>query len=127
MKGKEVFAVYTEKTADGGQAFTRGYDKFIAGKNVLVVEDLTTTGESAKKVAEAVGRAGGKVAGVCVMVNRNPDAVNERYFGAPFFPLDTRQVEAYDEANCPMCHDGVPVTTTVGHGKRYLAAIQSRK
>ena len=121
MKGKEVFAVYTEKTPDGGQAFTRGYDKFIAGKNVLVVEDLTTTGESAKKVAEAVGRAGGKVAAVCVMVNRNPDEVNERYFGALFFPLDTLKVEAYDESNCPMCRDGVPVNTTVGHGKKYMA------
>jgi orotate phosphoribosyltransferase len=125
MKGKEVFAVYTEKTLDGGQAFTRGYDKFVAGKNVLVVEDLTTTGESAKKVAEAVARAGGRVAAVCVMVNRNPDEVNERYFDAPFFALDTLKVEAYDENSCPMCRDGVPVNTTVGHGKKYLAEKQS--
>ena len=122
MKGKEVCGVYSEKTTDGGQAFTRGYDKFVAGKNVLVVEDLTSTGGSAKKVVEAIRAAGGKVTGVCVMVNRNPDEVTEAYFGAPFFALDTFKVEAYDEKDCPMCKSGVPVNTTVGHGKRFLEA-----
>ncbi len=64
IKGKEILGVYTEKSPDGGMAFTRGYDKFIAGKKVLVVEDLTTTGGSAKKVAEAVRGIGGDVAAV---------------------------------------------------------------
>ena len=126
LKGKEIFAVYTEKTPDGGQAFTRGYDQFVGHKNVLVVEDLTSTGGSAKKVVEAIRQAGGKVAGVCVMVNRNPEEVNEAYFGAPFFPLDTLKVEAYDESNCPMCKSGVPVNTSVGHGRKYLADKQGR-
>ena len=125
-KGKEIFAVYTEKTPDGGQIFTRGYDRFVRGKNVLVVEDLTSTGGSAMKVVEAIRRSGGRVAGVCVMVNRNPEEVTEGYFGAPFFPLDVFKVEAYEEANCPMCKSGVPVNTSVGHGKKYLAAKQSR-
>lgn len=124
LKGKEVFAVYSEKTPDGGQAFTRGYDKFVINRKVLVVEDLTSTGGSAKKVVEAIRRAGGQVAGVCVMVNRNPEEVTESYFGAPFFPLDTFKVEAYDEADCPMCRSGVPVDTSVGHGKQYLAGKQ---
>ncbi len=126
LKGKEVFAVYSEKTPDGGQVFTRGYDKFVINKKVLVVEDLTSTGGSAKKVVEAIRHAGGQVAGVCVMVNRNPEEVVEAYFGAPFFPLDTFKVEAYDEADCPMCRSGVPVDTSVGHGKQYLAAKQNR-
>ncbi len=124
LKRKEVFAVYTEKSADGGQGFTRGYEKFIGGKNVLVGEDLTSTGGSAKKVVEAIRRAGGRVAGVCVMVNRNPEEVTEAFFGAPFFPLDTFKVEAYDEAECPMCREGVPVNTSVGHGRKFVAGKQ---
>src|SRR5437867_178446 len=34
IKGKEIFGVYTEKTQDKNQIVTRGYDKFITGKNV---------------------------------------------------------------------------------------------
>jgi orotate phosphoribosyltransferase len=125
LKRKEVLAVYSEKTPQDGQTFTRGYEKFVSGRNVLVVEDLTSTGGSAKKVVEAIRNAGGRVAGVCVMVNRNPDEVTEAFFGAPFFPLDTFQVEAYEEADCPMCREGVPVNITVGHGKKFLAGKES--
>jgi orotate phosphoribosyltransferase len=120
LKGREVFAVYSEKAPDGGQIFTRGYDAFVTGKNVLVVEDLTTTGGSALKLVQAIRRAGGNVAAVCVMVNRNPDEVNESTFGAPFFALDGFKVEAHDETVCPMCRSGVPVNTSVGHGRKFV-------
>jgi orotate phosphoribosyltransferase len=126
LKGKEVFAVYTEKTPDGGQRFTRGSDRFVIHQSVLVVEDLTTTGGSAKKVVDEVRRLGGKVAAVCVMVNRNPEEVTEAYFGAPFFPLAELKIDAYEEADCPLCRTGVPVNASVGHGKEFLAARQSR-
>ena len=45
MKGKQILSVYAEKK-DGELNMTRGYDRVVAGKNVLVVEDLTTTGGS---------------------------------------------------------------------------------
>lgn len=125
MKGKEVFGVYTEKSSNEEQILTRGYDKFVTGKNVLIVEDLTTTGGSAKKVVETVQVVGGKVAAVCVMVNRNPEEVSEKYFGTPFFALDTFRVEAFEEATCPMCKAGTPVNTNVGHGRKYIAAKRS--
>jgi len=126
LKGKEVFAIYSEKGPDGAQIFTRGYDQFVSGKNVLVVEDLTTTGGSARKLVDSIRRASGNVAAVCVMVNRNPEEVNDGYFDAPFFALDTFKVEAYDEANCPMCRAGIPVNTSVGHGREFVAAKTSR-
>lgn len=125
MKGREVLGVYTEKTPDGGQIFTRGYDKIVSGKKVLIVEDLTSTGESAKKVVGAVTAAGGEAAGVCVMLNRNPEGVNERYFGIPFFAMETFTADSYEEKTCPLCKAGVPVNTDVGHGKKFLAARQA--
>ena len=64
-------AVYTEKNKEGVQRFTRGYDKIVKGKNVLVVEDAPTTGGSAKKVVDIVNNVGGKVVAVTVMVNKN--------------------------------------------------------
>lgn len=122
LKDKEVCGVYSEKTADGGMSLTRGYDKFVTGKKVLIVEDITTTGVSAKKVVDAVKSAGGEAAGVCVMVNRNLKDITSEYFGAPFFPLDTFEIPTYEEAECPLCKSGVPINTTVGHGKKYLEA-----
>src|SRR3990167_8842425 len=66
IKNKDIMAVYTEKTPEGGQKFTRGYDKIVEGKNILIVEDAPTTGGSAKKVVDVVQAAAGKVAGGCV-------------------------------------------------------------
>lgn len=122
LKGKEILGVYTEKTPEGGMALTRGYDKLIAGKKVAVVEDLTTTGGSAKKVIEAVKAVGGEVVAVSVMVNRSPKTVNSEYFGVPFFPLDEFEVPTFQDGQCPLCESGVPINTNVGHGKKYMQA-----
>jgi orotate phosphoribosyltransferase len=120
LKVKEIFGIYTEKDADKNQVFTRGYDTFVKGKNVLVIEDLTTTGGSVLKVVNSVKAAGGTVVAVSVMVNRNPDMVNESMMGAPFHALGVLKAEAFEEKDCPMCKSAAPVNTTVGHGKKYL-------
>jgi orotate phosphoribosyltransferase len=124
LKGKEVAGVYAEKVANNmGEkqfAFTRGYDKYINGKKVLVVEDLTATGASAKKVADAVRAAGGKIVAVGVMVNRDPDHVNSEMMEAPFFALGDFRVGAWAEKDLPAEIAARPINTTVGHGKQYL-------
>lgn len=122
LKGKEVLGVYTEKDANKNQIFTRNYDKLVAGKNVLVIEDLTTTGGSVQKVVDTVRNAGGTVIGVCVMVNRNPDEVNSDMMGAPFDALGVLPAKAYDESECPFCKEERPVNQNIGHGKKYMAA-----
>ena len=120
IKHKEVLAVYTEKTPEGGQKFTRGYDKFVRSKNVLIVEDAPTTGLSAKKVVDVVNNALGKVVAVSVMVNKNPKEVTSDFFGVPFLPLVEFEIQSYGEADCLMCQKGIPINTEVGHGKEFL-------
>lgn len=127
LKGKEVLMAYTEKdkgtlasAAESQHVFRRGYDKLVKGKNVLVVEDLTTTGMSVKKVVDAVKSLGGNVVAVSVMVNRNPDNVNEAFVGVPFSALGVLKAEAFDENVCPLCSKNVPINTSIGHGKKYL-------
>lgn len=120
LKGKEVLGVYTEKTADKQMIFTRGYDKLVKGKNVLVIEDLTTTGGSVRKVVDTVKASGGNVVGVCVMVNRDPEKVTSEVVGGPFQALGILKASAFDEAVCPLCKDNVTINTDVGHGKKYL-------
>lgn len=120
LKHKEVLGVYTEKTPEKGQVFTRGYDASVRGKNVLVIEDLTTTGGSVKKVVESVRAAGGKVVAVCVMVNRDPVNVTSEVVGGTFSALGILKAEAFDEDDCPLCRKGIPINTSVGHGRKYL-------
>jgi orotate phosphoribosyltransferase len=127
MRGSEVLSVFTEKPSDDKelfdrpQIFKRGYDALVKGKKVLVVEDLTTTGGSVKKVADQVREAGGVVIGIYVLVNRNPEGVNDALMGAPFKSLAVVKAEAFDATDCPLCKKGIPVNTDVGHGKEYLA------
>jgi len=120
LKGKEILGVYTEKTPEKNQIFTRGYDFLVKGKNVLVIEDLTTTGGSVKKVVESVKAAGGYVVAVCVMVNRDPKNVTSNTVGAPFSSLGELLADAVDAKDCPLCRQGVPVNTIVGHGKKFM-------
>ncbi|MBI3955936.1 phosphoribosyltransferase [Candidatus Gottesmanbacteria bacterium] len=122
LKGKKVLGVYTEKTPEKNQVFTRGYDRLVKGKNVLVIEDLTTTGGSVRKVVDSVKAAGGNVVAVCVMVNRDPVGVTTEVVGGPFSALGVLKAEAFEEADCPLCQKGIPINTSVGHGKKYLEA-----
>src|SRR5262249_11308456 len=48
----------------------RGYDRVVAGKRVLVVDDIVNTGLSLRETAEAVRGAGGLVAGAACLVSR---------------------------------------------------------
>ena len=127
LKGKEILGVYTEKDAEKNQVFTRGYDKLVKDKNVLVIEDLTTTGGSVLKVVNTVKNAGGNVVAVAVMVNRAPETVNSEMMGVPFSSLAILKAEAWDETDCELCKTGVPINTTVGHGKKYLEAKKLAK
>ncbi len=124
LTGREVLSVYTEKQPDKGQAFTRGYDKYVAGKKVLVVEDIVTTGGSVKKVVETVKAAGGEVVAACSMVNKDPEHINPEFMGVPFEYLTVVDMDVWEEADCPLCQEGVPINTQLGHGKQYLANKQ---
>ena len=117
--GREVLAVYTEKTEDGGQVLTRGYDKLIKNKRILIVEDNVTTGGSISKLIKIIQEAGGNIIGACAMVNRNKELGNN-LLGVPFDSLSNFYVSKYSADNCQLCKTGVPISTQFGHGKKYL-------
>ncbi|MBI4080959.1 MAG: phosphoribosyltransferase [Candidatus Levybacteria bacterium] len=124
LLNRDILGVYTEKTLEKSQIFTRGYDKLVRGKHVLVVEDLTATGGSVKKVISSVKEHGGIVSAVGVMVNRDPKHINAEMMGVPFFALGDLFVESYTPEDCPLCKDSVPINIDVGHGKKFLEEKQ---
>ena len=123
---KSVLSIFSEKGYEDKKIYNRpqilkrGYDKLVKNKRVLVVEDLTTTGASVKKVVEEVKSVGGKVACVYVLLNRNPKEVNSKFMGAPFASLSMMKADAWEEKDCPLCKKGVPINTEIAHGKEYL-------
>ena len=63
-----AFTVRKEAKAHGTGRVIEG--PFAAGDTVVIVEDVITTGGSALRAAEAVTSAGGRVAGVLALVDR---------------------------------------------------------
>ena len=103
ITGKEVLSVFTEKTDDNGQKFTakRSYAKLVKGKNILVVEDVATTGGSVKKTIDAVVQAGGTVVQVSLMINRDPESIHSAFMGFPLNELGTLSAESWGEDEVP--------------------------
>lgn len=120
ITGREVLGVYSDKTENGDQVLKRGYDKLVNGKNILIVEDLTTTGGSVKKVVETVKTCGGNIIAVSVMTNKDPKMVTSESIGATLEPLSELVVESFTAEECPLCKNNVPINTSVGHGKKFL-------
>ena len=121
----ETLAVYAEKGADRPDSpdkqfyFSRGYDRYIPGKNVLVVEDVLTTGGSARQVIELARHHGGNVIGLSALCNRGnvrPGDVGN----VPIHTLVAISLETFAEAECPFCRQQVPINTELGKGRAYL-------
>ena len=120
MRGQDVYGVYADKTDNGNFAIRRGYDRLISGKRVLIVEDLTTTGGSIKKVVEAARAAGAEIMGAVVICNRG-DVTKEQIGDPPRFEaLVNIQLDQWSQEECELCQNNIPVNTDVGHGSAYV-------
>ena len=120
----EILSVYAEKVGEKGKerfAFTRGYDKVLPGKRVLVVEDLLNTGGSALEIVELVRSLGGEVIGVGALLNRGK-VTAAQVGGVPKLACaGAVDMKAYDAADCPLCAAKIPINTEVGHGRKFVA------
>jgi len=99
----------------------RGYDKLISGRKVLVVDDMVTTGHSIREVIEAVRAAGGEiVAGACLVFagDFGPEALG---LSELIYLLHYPRPKMWPASECPLCRDGVPISTRFGHGAEFLA------
>jgi len=100
-----VRSIFAEKESAGGRAFRRGF-QIDPGEQVLVVDDILTTGGSIREVMAAVDRRGGRVSGIGVLVDRSPQKVD---FGVPLFSCHRSETVTYAPEECPLCADGIPL------------------
>jgi len=126
ITGKTIKGVYAEKQPDGSFIFGRGYADFIVGKNVLVTEDILTTGGSVAEVIRAINKLEGRVVGLSVIADRREDKTKD-IEGVKPTALVKIDMEKYKPEACTLCETGVPINTQVGKGKKYLAEKQAPK
>jgi orotate phosphoribosyltransferase len=95
---------------DGKRVVSRGFD--IAGKSILVVDDVLTTGKSVKETIDAVNEGQGLLKGVAVLIDRSAGDV-----GFQFTAVYKKEVENFPPDNCPLCKAGLPLTKLGGSKK----------
>ena len=102
--GSWVRAVFTER--ENGKMILRRSFEIKPGENVLVVEDVTTTGSSAMEVMDIVKARGGKVVGIGALIDRSGGKID---FGVKMKSLLTLNIKIYQPEDCPLCKRGIPV------------------
>jgi orotate phosphoribosyltransferase len=96
-----VKSIFTERI-NGKMEFRRGFT-LSPSDNVLVVEDIITTGGSVLEVIETVKDCGAKIAGLSCFVDRSNGKAK---FDVPFKPLLVMDVVNYKLEECPLCKSG---------------------
>jgi orotate phosphoribosyltransferase len=92
-----------------GHTLTRFYQQQVAGRNVLLVDDVRNTGQTLSECAAIVRAGGGTVLATAVIYDRMESVVDA---GAPNVALaEYKAPENYRADACPLCQSGVPVTT----------------
>ncbi|MFA5392249.1 MAG: orotate phosphoribosyltransferase [Candidatus Paceibacterota bacterium] len=102
--GPWVRAIFTER--ENGRMILRRSFMIKEGEKVLVVEDVMTTGSSAKEVIDIVESRQGKVVGVGALIDRSEGKID---FGVKIQSLLTLNIKNYLPKVCPLCQKGVPV------------------
>lgn len=108
-RARSIFA----EREDGAMRLRRGFE-LRRGERALVVEDVVTTGSSAREVYELVVSSGARALAVAALVDRSVTDV-----GFPLRAVVRIEAASWDPSECPLCASGVPVAAP---GSRHLRA-----
>lgn len=97
-----VRGIFTERV-DGQVTLRRGFS-LEKGERCLIAEDVVTTGKSTKEVIDVINQSGAEVVACASLIDRSNGTVN---FGVPLASMAAVNVETFEEADCPMCKEGL--------------------
>ncbi len=95
--------IFTERQG-GAMVLRRGFE-IPDGAQVLVVEDVVTTGGSVAEVVELVRAAGGEPVAVTSLIDRG----GPKAFDLELVALLQLEVESWTPESCGLCASGVPL------------------
>ena len=105
---RTVFAPFSVDAACG-QTLSRFYQQQVKGRTVLLVDDVLNTGQTLARCADLVRSGGGSVIATAEIYDRMEAIVK---LDVPNYPLaEYRAPENYATDSCPLCHNGVPITS----------------
>ncbi|MEO0203070.1 MAG: orotate phosphoribosyltransferase [candidate division WOR-3 bacterium] len=96
-------AIFTERE-NGIMKLRRGF-YINEGENVLIVEDVITTGLSTREVINVVKNYNGNIIGIGCLIDRSDNLS----FDVPFFYLLKVKVRTYEPDNCELCKRNIPI------------------
>lgn len=95
-------AIFTERV-DGDMKLRRGFE-IPKGANVLIAEDVVTTGKSTLETRKVIESLGGKVIAAACMVDRRSQ---EQKLDFPVYSAIKLNIATYDSESCPICDEGI--------------------
>ncbi len=113
-----VKSVFADKETNGGQLeflLRPTFKQAIQNKRVLVVDDVLTSGGSARALIRAVNRSQGVTIAIGVICQRKKDISAEDLGVNRLFSLVQLDMVSYRVEECPMCREGIPINLEHGH------------
>ena len=99
-------SMFTERDENGVMTIRRGFE-IKNGQNVLIVEDVVTTGKSSRECAASLEAAGAKIAALACVVDRRSE--NSGDIPWPFYPAIKLTAANWDISQCELCKKGIPL------------------
>jgi orotate phosphoribosyltransferase len=75
------------------------------GQNILITEDVVTTGKSYGECAAALESQGAKITALASVVDRRLAGIEVPW---PFYPACTVDVANWEPDSCDLCKKGIP-------------------
>ncbi|MCG8485428.1 MAG: orotate phosphoribosyltransferase [Clostridia bacterium] len=95
-------AIFTERV-DREMKLRRGFE-IPKGANVLIAEDVVTTGKSTLEAKKIIESLGGKVMAAACMVDRRSQ---DQELDFPVYAAIKLDIATYDSESCPICKEGI--------------------
>ena len=105
--------IFSERV-DGKMYLKRGFN-IDEKQNILIVEDIVTTGGSINEIIELVELYNCNIVGIVSIVDRNDKM---KIFKYPYETLLNFPVQSWEQDNCPHCKDNISLTKPGSTGKK---------
>lgn len=101
--------IYGEKNGEGFK-LRKCFREFVTGKNIIIVDDIYSSGKTISLLQKVIDENGGNVVGVFCIWNRSMqiELSNRLFIGIK--SLVTLIIPAYDDSDCYQCEEGLPIT-----------------
>jgi orotate phosphoribosyltransferase len=105
---------FLQRDSSAAMSVRAGFRDLVKDSRVLLVEDVCTTGGSIVESIAALESAGARVIQVGLIVDRTGGSLE---LEVPYRALLTVEAVSWDEDECPLCAERLPITVPGSSGK----------